>query len=464
MQTQRSGSLGGISGVFRSKLATLLAVLFLAPVAHAQRADENAVTAASDAFGTVVGTQTIGLYSPTSARGFNPSQAENLRIEGFYYDQQPQSSNPYLFSGSDMRVGIAAQSYAFPSPSGIADYHLRIPGNAASASAVLIRGPLSQYAGELDSQYPVVKDTFSVGVNVAAAQDFDYNYALSSQRRAISVLARIQPSADTLIVPFFGYIYNKERRESPFVYADQTDPVPYFQEQYLPTQGWTTWAWNQVTAGVIATVGLGGPWKLRAGVFRSLDENRTNFNDLFIGLRPDGTAEHILDVSPAHRMGSYSGDFRAVRTTDDGTHRRELTLAVRGRHVDREYGGDSVTDLGTASIYEHVEVPQPPIAFSAKSRDVVSQAGVGLNYSETWKNVGSVNLGVLRTQYRRVLTSPGLPTDTQETTEVLPTLSFTADASRYAKFYGSYTRGLEDSVMAPSSAVNRGELPPATPT
>ena len=163
-------------------------------------------------------------------------------------------------------------------------------------------------------------------------------------------------------------------------------------------------------------------------------------------------------------MGSSSGDFQAVRTTDDETHRRELTLAVRGRHVDRQYGGDSVTDLGTASIYEHVEIPEPAIAFSAKSRDVVTQAGVGVNYSETWKNVGSVDLGVLRTQYRRVITSLGLPTDTRETTQVLPTLSFTVDASTYAKFYGSYARGLEDSVMAPSSAVNRGELPPATPT
>ena len=254
--------------MFRSRLAALLAALLLAPLAYAQRADENAVTAASDAFGTVVGTQTIGLYSPTSAHGFNPSQAENLRIEGFYYDQQPQSSNPYLFSGSDMRVGIAAQSYAFPSPSGIADYHLRIPGNAASASAVLIRGPLSQYSAELDSQYPLVKDTFSIGLNVADARDFDFNYALNSSRRAVSVLARIQPSADTLIVPFFGYIYNTERRETPYTYANQTDPVPYFQEQYLPTQSRTTWDWNQVTAGVIATIGLGGAWKLRSGVFR----------------------------------------------------------------------------------------------------------------------------------------------------------------------------------------------------
>jgi iron complex outermembrane receptor protein len=450
--------------VFQSALVVTVAALALAPRAEAQRADENAVTAASDAFGTVVGTQTIGLYSPTSARGFNPSQAENLRIEGFYYDQQPQSANPYLFSGSDMRVGIAAQSYAFPSPSGIADYRLRIPGDTPSASAVLIRGPLKQYSAEIDSQFPVVKDTLSIGLNVADAQGFDYNYALNSFRRAISLLARITPSPSTEIVPFFGYIYNTERKETPFVYADRMDPVPFFQEQYLPTQGWTTWSWNQVTAGVIAKIGVGGPWSLRGGLFRSVDENSTNFNDLFLGLRPDGTADHVMDVSPAHRMGSYSGDLRAVRSMAEGSHRRELTLAVRARHVDREYGGDSVADLGTASIYQSVSIPEPPISFSARSRDVVQQSGLGINYNESWKNAGSVSLGLLRTDYRRVITSPGLQGNTQHTTMLLPTISFTVDAARMATLYGSYTRGLEDSVMAPSSAVNRGELPPATPT
>ncbi|MDB6084691.1 MAG: tonB dependent receptor family protein, partial [Gammaproteobacteria bacterium] len=78
--------------------------LILASPTDAQRAKDNAVTAASDAFGTVVGNQTVGLYSPTNARGFSPTQAENVRIEGLYFDQQASSIDPYLFSGSDMRV------------------------------------------------------------------------------------------------------------------------------------------------------------------------------------------------------------------------------------------------------------------------------------------------------------------------------------------------------------------------
>ena len=118
-------------------LLFVLTVVSADRVARAQRAGENAVTAASDAFGTVVGTQTIGLYSPTNARGFSPTQAENIRIEGLYFDQQTTSSDPYLFSGTNMRVGITAQSYAFPSPSGIADLRLRLPEDTAGASVVV---------------------------------------------------------------------------------------------------------------------------------------------------------------------------------------------------------------------------------------------------------------------------------------------------------------------------------------
>ena len=91
-----------------SLIVALAAASLMARPAEAQHADENAVVAASDAFGTSVGVQTIGLYSPTSARGFSPTQAGNLRIEGLYFDQQTETSNTCLFSGSDMRIGIAA--------------------------------------------------------------------------------------------------------------------------------------------------------------------------------------------------------------------------------------------------------------------------------------------------------------------------------------------------------------------
>jgi iron complex outermembrane recepter protein len=441
------------------------ASLLVAGPAGAQRADENAVTAASDAFGTVVGNQTIGLYSPSNARGFSPTQAENLRIEGSYYDHQTLPPiNPYLFKGSDMRVGIAAQSYTFPSPSGIADLKLRVPGNSAAASLVLIRGPLAQWSAEIDAQYPLVSDSLSVGLIVAEAYDFDYTSALASTQRAISALARLHPSADTEVVPFFGYIHNTERYETPLVFSNGNDPLPLFDDPHLPTQPWTSWGWNQTTAGVIARSALTGPWSVRAGLFRSVEQDAENFTDLLLGLGPTGIGGRLVDISPAQTASSYSGDLRVTRSTVQNTRRSELTFVLRGRWVKQNYGGDFLDDLGPASIYQSPQFPDPVPVFSARSRDTVRQTGLGISYSELWKDRGSLTVGVLRTDYNRQLNAPGLPGSNNKKDVTLPTVSGNVDVAKAATLYASYTRGLEDSKIAPAAAVNRGEPPPATPT
>jgi len=437
--------------------------MLLSAVARAQRSNENAVTAASDAFGTVVGTQTIGLYTPWNARGFSPTQAENLRIEGLFFDQQTSMSNPYLLSGTDMRVGIAAQAYAFPSPSGIADFTLRKPGDTALTSVVLIRGPLDGASAEIDSQFPLIEHTLSAGIILAAVRGFDYNYALTSHRRALSLLVRFTPTPNTEVLPFIGYTHNYEREELPYVFADGVHPLPMFNEQHLPTQSWADFPWNQLTAGVITRFAFGSAWSLHAGLFRSTDENDRNFNDLFLGLMPDGLAAHVMDVGPGRIATSYSGDVRLTYWRRHGDHTRELTFAVRGRRVNRNYGGDAVQDLGTVSIYQSVVLPEPPLVFSTASLDEVRQFGVGITDIERWKDLASLSLGVLMTHYTRTLTTAQAAAS-QHTSVPLPTISFTVNPWRTITLYGSYTRGLEDSSIAPASAVNRGEPPPATPT
>lgn len=446
----------------------LLVCLLVAPLVPlkvaAQRAEDNAITAADDAFGTTVGNQTIGLYSPTNTRGFSPTQAENLRIEGLYFDQQPMMADMYLFSGSEVRVGIAAQSYAFPSPTGIADYKLRTPGDSALVSGVLLRGPLNWASLEVDAQLPVIPDVLSVGLNVAQFQNFDYNYGRQSAGRAISLILRYRPSTGVEILPFFGYVHNNEHHELPYVYAGGSDPVPLFSEQKLPAQNWSSWGWDTTTAGIIGRFALGGGWKLEAGVFRSIANNAQNFDDLFLAVTRAGAADHVMDVVPPSLAGSYSGDVRLRRSIVDGTHEHVILFTVRGRDVTRHFGGDSLTDLGSVSIYRPAPVAQPPLNFLPQSIDTARQVGEGMNYQERWAGVGSMSIGVLKTDYSRYIAVPGALSTPESTGAVLPTVSFTVDAGRFVTAYTSYTRGLEDSVNAPNSAVNRGEPPPATPT
>jgi iron complex outermembrane recepter protein len=80
--------------------------------AWAQRAEDNALASAQDAFGTTVGNESIGLYTARDVRGFDPVQAGNVRLEGLYFDRQAPNPNEIfvnsLVSGSSVRVGQRA--------------------------------------------------------------------------------------------------------------------------------------------------------------------------------------------------------------------------------------------------------------------------------------------------------------------------------------------------------------------
>ncbi|HEU0284563.1 MAG TPA: TonB-dependent receptor, partial [Sphingomicrobium sp.] len=131
----------------------LLAAGALAEPALAQRTGENAVTAADDAFGTSVGNETIGLYGTDEVRGFSPVAAGNIRIDGLYMGGIV-IGNQRIQSGSTVRVGLSAQGYAFPAPTGIVELSLRPVGAEPALSSVLYAGD-NQNGIDLDAQLPI---------------------------------------------------------------------------------------------------------------------------------------------------------------------------------------------------------------------------------------------------------------------------------------------------------------------
>src|SRR6476469_10284477 len=124
--------------VGRVAVAAVLAATLVAP-AWAQRAGENAVTSAGDAFGTSVGNEQIGLYSSDEVRGFSPGAAGNLRIDGLYLGGL-FLGNPRLLAGPSVKVRLTAQGYPFPAPTGIVELSLRPAGSVPLLFAVVHGG------------------------------------------------------------------------------------------------------------------------------------------------------------------------------------------------------------------------------------------------------------------------------------------------------------------------------------
>src|SRR4051794_21641988 len=130
----------GVLGLRRHAAAVIL--LALGTAAQAQdRSSDNAVTQAEDAFGFSVGRESLGIYSAGNTRGFSPTAAGNVRIDGLYIDPGSAFAFPAglpstLLGSSSVKVGLSAQGYPFAAPSGIVDQSLRLPDAKNGASII----------------------------------------------------------------------------------------------------------------------------------------------------------------------------------------------------------------------------------------------------------------------------------------------------------------------------------------
>jgi len=440
-----------------------VASLVLSAVSVAQRADDNAVTAAADAFGTSIGFQNVGLYSADDARGFSPQQAGNLRIEGLYFDQQTWATGGCMVRETSMRVGIAAQSYSFPAPTGIADLSLRTPGDQALTSAILTRGPFDAATADLEAQLPLLDSTLGVDLCAGYRENFGIDFFRKSHTEVLGTTFRWRPLAATEIVPFWSYVVGGARQIVPVLYTDGTLPLPLFRTQELGTQEWTNWGWRQTTFGAVVKSSLADRWTLAAGLFHSLELDPVGY-DPYLTLLTPRTVDSVMDIVPPFMAESTSGELRLSRIFSNGAHRQELQLAVRGRSVNREFGGDSLTDFGAIDLTSEALMAQPNLAFGSVSRDRTRQLDLGLTFEERWQDVGSFAVGVLDDHYHRSVLVPGESVDTDRTGPRLVNLRMTMDVGRALILYGSFVQGLEDSALAPVSADNRNEPPPATRT
>jgi iron complex outermembrane recepter protein len=432
-------------------------------LALAQRADENAVTAAQDAFGTSIGLQNVGLYSPNDARGFSPQQAGNLRIEGLYFDQQTWVTDDCMVRETTMRVGIAAQSYSFPAPTGIADLRLRAPGDTALSSAVLTRGPFNTATVDVETQIPLAGRALGVDLCAGYRKNYEVDVFHESHAAVFGTTVRWRPTPNTEIIPFWSYVVGGARRIVPEIYTDGIVPIPLFRTRDLGAQSWTTWGWHQTTFGAVAKSSLGDRWELAAGLFHSLERDPLGFQP-YMTLATTRTADFVMDVVPPFVAESTSGELRVARVFKNGAQQQRIQFSTRGRAIKREFGGDAITDLGIVALSNQTPFTQPALTFTPQNRDNTRQLDLGLTVEERWQGVGSFAVGVLNDHYRRtVLVSPAT-VDTNETTPWLVNLRGEVDRGRGLIFYGSFVQGLEDSAPAPVAAANRNEPPPAMRT
>jgi len=437
-----------------------------ATTAKAQRATESAVTTAEDAFGTSIGNDNVGLYDIQSARGFSPEQAGNLRIEGLYFDQQARFGNR-ISKGTVMRVGLSALSYPFPAPTGIGDIQLRIPGDETQASAAISYSyPTGQPQASLsnDAEFALIPGKLSAGVGLSAYRRVGEWRGSNSGLNAGATL-RWTPSDTIEIIPLLTLSYPLDPEETqPLVLSGGAYLPPQIDRDLFTSQTWATRETRDSNLGVIARAALLGDWRLQVGLFRSAREQPTNVSVFYRNVQPSGAATLDAFADPAQSRLSYSGEIRLTRTFTEGARQHTVHVSTKGRDVKRIFGGGAGAALGPGMYGVVTPLPEPVFAYGPTSRDKARQISPGISYIGSWRGVGDISFGVQKSFYTRDVTQPHLPPASTTSSPWIYNGTVTLFATNALAVYSSFTRGLEESGIAPENASNRGEALPASLT
>lgn len=428
------------------------------PAVPQGRADENAVRQAEDAFGTTIGRETIGIYSSGSVRGFSPIAAGNARIDGLYFDQATPP-NPRLRRSTSIKVGLSAQGYLFPAPTGVVDYALRRPGDKALLSATAGVDSFGDKSIEFDAELPLT-GTLAIGAGVALYDHVFYNDTTSFQH-VEAVTLRWRPRPGIELLPFWGRSYIADDEIGPWV----TPAGPYLPPRikrgvYYGPQ-WADYSGPAENAGVVGSATFAGGWKVEAGIYRSIVGSEEDIFTFLDEVTPDGRARYIAFSDPPYRRRSISGEARVTRAFVEGPRSHALTASFRARSRNDRTGGSAFLDFGEVRLGDPLDFPEPPITYGEYSRDRVRQTTAGIAYVGRWRGVGELSFGLSKTDYSKRFRRPGLPeTDTNDR----PWLYNAAGAIYLADglaIYAGYTRGLEETGLPPQNATNRNLALPA---
>lgn len=449
----------------RTRIVLLAGAAFCLPgAAQAQKTAENLVTQSADAFGKAIGSEKIGLYSTDDVRGFNPVDAGNVRINGLYFDHVERVP-VRLADTSSVRVGVSAQGYAFPAPTGIVDYDLILYRGKQEASTHIERGAYGGYAGNLELKLPVAGDKIGIAGGIGFREMVRPEGGESSFRNAGINLAVRPYSGAQITVMAGGYSGRGEEARATIFPAAGAD-LPRIPREVFLGQTWTQRNMHIMMYGGLAKLPL-GKWLVEGGVFDFTMKNETNFADLLRGVESDGSvASRVVIYDPGSRTHTLSGEARLTRPFTTGEIRHKVILSARGRIKDRLFGGTQRIDLGPSSAVAEDFRPQPALLPQIKDEDHAQQMTFGLAYGLQWQGHGSLDLSVSRAQYTKKIdfANPALPVVVTKDTPILVTATGSINLTRRLALYGGLVRGLEEALIAPDIASNRSEAPPAIRT
>ena len=425
--------------------------------------EDNAIVNADDAFGQSVGNERGGLYGADDVRGFSPVEAGNGRIEGLYF---VQASGPggRAISGNMIRVGLSAQGYAFPAPTGIVDYSLYSNFGDLGARVRLEYGPYGSPIALIDGRVPLDQDagvTFSINL-----REQERNEGGTAQNTGFGATLAVQPWEGAQIIAFASEYRFWEDPAAPVTFPDGDYLPPQYKRRELLSQPWALRDNSNTLFGAIAQLPFGA-WQVDAGLFQSGRDQPENYSDLFTRLRADGTTPARIIVADGNNTDDVtSGELRLTRSMVTGRVAHKLMVSARGRQGERAFGGQQRINLGESTLLFRDIRDRPTIVLGDENIDRVRQRSLGMAWSATMPGVFSLDASITQSNYRKTVdfAAPARADVASSDKPLTGSLTGSLFLAPGLVLYGGHVRGFEDAVVAPDVAVNQGDAPPALRT
>lgn len=429
--------------------------------AVAQRADDNAVADAEDAFGSNLGGEALGIYGASDVRGFSPIDSGNVRIDGIYVDRQAELTSR-LVEGNRIRVGPSALGYPFPAPSGIVDYRLRRPGAETVVSVSAKAESLGGRQLEIDALVPLRAEVLGLAGGVGIYRN-DYASGSTADVASGAVLAQWRPAPWLVLTPFWSGIRIRDEEAEPVVIGDGTQAPPRLKRHRFLGQDWADFEVTRLNYGLTGAANLAG-YQVRGGAFHSLDRTDEGYSIRLPAPGASGLVTPTVVADPFRERASTSGEVAVSRRFEGETLRQDVQVSLRGRRQTRTYGGSAAAALPAVRYGAYAAAARPGFAFGPQTDDEVTQVTAGIAYQVAVEDLGLVNLAAQKTRYRKRVVTPAGALPTSRADPWLFSGSVLAILGPRLSLYAGATQGLEESDVAPETAVNRDEAPPAIRT
>ncbi len=440
--------------------SVVLGAMALANPAFAQEGGDDALSEADDAFGTHVGLESTGIYTEYDTRGFSPLDAGNVRIDGVYFDQVSFLTNK-LRQSTAIRVGFAAVETPFVAPTGVVSHGFKPFPEETSGSLTYTRFYYGGIFAEGEARMPLKED------RIGLLAGFGYSEFAQTDGT----------KSDSWGITLKGYIRLGRFELSPFYGGGEftrndAKPIAYVPEGFLPEvppaskylgQDWVRGAHDHGNYGTTLKGALSDHLYFRGGLFHSQGNKKKGFSEIYRIQADDGTAAHYVLADPAQDVNSTSGEGLFVLHYRGERYQHRFYAGYRMRDRLTETDGNDFIDLGSAVFGEYDRIPEPAqFNYSEVNRGKVKQSSFLLGYVGFLTDIAQINLGLQKARYRAVLSRGD--TGVVERQKADPWLYNAALRLNVAKGFTAYVatqRGLEDSGLAPESAINRNEQLPA---